>query len=84
MVNVLFVWTVVLFDSETLTISKKEERYIQSLQMWLWQRMIKVKWPGRVRNDEVESRTGERKLLKVIRKRKHLDWAIHCVETGCS
>ena len=54
-----FIWSVVLYGSERWTITKKEGSFEMWLWLWLWRKKIKVKWAGRVRNDEVLTRIGE-------------------------
>ena len=46
--------------------------------MWLCGRIIKVKYTGKVRNDEVLTRLGEKiKLLKISEREKRLGWGIN-------
>ncbi|KAI5735245.1 hypothetical protein M8J77_016135 [Diaphorina citri] len=39
-----YIWSVVLYRSETWTLRKKEEKYLESFEMWLWRRMENIKW----------------------------------------
>ena len=78
-----FVWSVVLYGCESWTIKKKEERYLDNFEMWLWRRLMKVKWTDRVRNEEVLTRIGEeKKLLDTIRRRKR-NWLGHILRRNC-
>ena len=47
------------YESETWTIKKKEERYLESFVMWLWKRVITVKRTKIVRKDELLMRIRE-------------------------
>jgi hypothetical protein len=40
-----------------MTISKLERKYLESFEIWRWRRMQKIKWPGKVINEEIRERT---------------------------
>jgi len=66
-----YVWSVFLYGSETWTIRKVDEKRIEAFEMWLWRRMMKIRWIDKVKNVDVLGLIGEeRSLLKGIRKRK--------------
>ncbi|KAJ4432308.1 hypothetical protein ANN_20927 [Periplaneta americana] len=51
--------------------------------MWIWRRMERVKWTDRIRNEAVLGRVGEeRRMLKLIRKRKR-NWLAHWLRRNC-
>ncbi|KAI5717433.1 hypothetical protein M8J77_005795 [Diaphorina citri] len=78
-----YIWSVVLYGSETWTMRKKEEKYLESFEMWLWRRMEKIKWSDKIRNEEVLRRVGEeRSILKTIKKRK-ANWLGHILRRDC-
>ncbi|KAJ4445717.1 hypothetical protein ANN_12402 [Periplaneta americana] len=70
-----FVWSVVLYEAETWTLRRNEEKRLEAFEMWICRRMKCVKWTDRIRNEAVLERVGEeRMMLKLIRKRKKIDW----------
>ena len=72
-----FMWSGVLYGAETLTLRKKETKYLESYEIWLRRKMEKVKWADKVRNDEVLRKVGvKRHLMETIRKRK-ISWLGH-------
>jgi len=38
------VWSVALYGSETWTIKKAETTRLEPFEMWVWRRLVKVKW----------------------------------------
>uniref|UniRef100_A0A8D8WNZ2 Craniofacial development protein 2 n=1 Tax=Cacopsylla melanoneura TaxID=428564 RepID=A0A8D8WNZ2_9HEMI len=78
-----YIWSVVLYGSETWTMRKKEEKYLESFEMWLWRRIENIIWSDKVRNEEVLRRVGEeRSILKTIKKRKR-SWLGHILRRDC-
>ncbi|KAI5752247.1 hypothetical protein M8J77_015168 [Diaphorina citri] len=78
-----FIWSVVLYGSETWTLRKKEEKYLESFEMWLWRRMENIKWSDKIRNEEVLRRVEEeRNIVKTIKKRK-ASWVGHILRRDC-
>ncbi|KAL1446126.1 hypothetical protein WDU94_014018 [Cyamophila willieti] len=78
-----YIWSVVLYGAETWTLKKKEEKYLESFEMWLWRRIESIKWSDKVRNEEVLRRVDEeRVILKTIKKRKG-SWIGHILRRDC-
>ncbi|KAJ4432674.1 hypothetical protein ANN_21297 [Periplaneta americana] len=64
------VWKTCLFTTEKL-----DKKRIEAFEMWIWRRMERMKWRDGIRNEVVLERVGEeRMMLKLIRKRKEIDW----------
>jgi len=40
-----------VYGAETWTISKVDDKYLKSFEMWCWRRMEKISWTDRVRNE---------------------------------
>ena len=59
-----YVWSIVLYDSETWTLRKLERKYLESFEMWCWRRMEKIKWSEKVTNEQVLHRIGENRTPK--------------------
>ncbi|KAJ4445475.1 hypothetical protein ANN_07283 [Periplaneta americana] len=75
--------SVALYEAETWTLRRSEEKRIEAFEMWIWRRMERVKWTDRIRNEAVVERVGEeRMMLKLIRKRK-MNWLGHWLRRNC-
>jgi hypothetical protein len=57
------IWTVAVYGSETWTLGKNKERFINAFETWSWTWMLKIKWTDRITNGEVFRRTKEERLL---------------------
>ncbi|KAJ4441534.1 hypothetical protein ANN_11390 [Periplaneta americana] len=72
-----------LYEAETWTLRRSEEKRIEAFEMWIWRRMERVKWTERITNEAVLERVGEeRMMLKLIRKRKRI-WLGHWLRRNC-
>ena len=40
----VFVWSVVLYGSETWTLQKEDIRWLEALEIWIWRCVMKVSW----------------------------------------
>jgi hypothetical protein len=47
------IWNVAVYGTETWTIGKNEKRVINAFETGCWRRMLQIKWPDRITNDEV-------------------------------
>ena len=73
------IWSVALYGSETRTLGKNEERFINVFETWSWRRTLKRKWADGITNDEVFQRAKEERLLLKILKNIHHSWIGHTV-----
>jgi hypothetical protein len=56
---------------------KNEEKVVYAFDTWCWRRMLKIKWTGRITNDEVFQRAKKKRLLlKILKNRPH-SWIGH-------
>jgi hypothetical protein len=46
-------WSIALYDAETQTLGKVDQKYPRSFDIWCWRRIEKISWTDLVRNDEV-------------------------------
>ena len=77
------VWSVVLYDAETWTLRRNEQKQLEAFEMWVWRRMKRVKWTDKIKNVVVLERVGEvSTVLEVIRKRKR-NWLGHWLRRNC-
>lgn len=71
------IWSVVLYGSETWTMQKEDIKRLEAFEMWLWRRIMKVKWTEHKTNEEVLEVVKEKRLLiKTIRERQK-NWVGH-------
>jgi hypothetical protein len=64
-------------STETWTLRKVDQKYLESFEMWCWRRMEKISWTDRVRNEEVLHRVKEeRNVLHAVKWRK-ANWIGH-------
>ena len=72
-----FVWSVALFDAETWTLRRNEQKRLEAFEMWIWRGMKRVKWTDKFKNAIVLEIVGEgRIMLELIKKRKR-NWLGH-------
>ena len=77
-----YVLPVLLYGSETWTISKTLEDNIQAAEMWFIRRMLRISYTDRKTNEEVLAMANfERDLLKTIHKRR-LNFFGHIMRKG--
>jgi hypothetical protein len=62
-----YIWSTTLNGAETGTLREKDQKYLESFEMWCWRRMEKISWTDCVRNEEVLHRVKEKrnKLLYI-------------------
>ena len=66
-----YVWSVLLYGSETWTLDRKLKKRLDAAEMWFLRRMLRVPWTARMSNERVLERAGvERQLLRVLRTRQ--------------
>ena len=65
-----FVWSVVLYGAETLTLRRNEQKRLGAFEMWIRRTMEHVKWTDKIKNAVVLERVGEERImLELIKKR---------------
>lgn len=66
-----YVWSVLLYGSETWTLKVVSMNRLEAFEMWCYRRLLKISWTERVTNEAVLQRLNkERELLLTIKKRK--------------
>jgi hypothetical protein len=77
-----YIWSIAFYDAETWTLQKVDQKYMESFEMWCWQRM-EISWTDCVRSDEVLRRVKEeRNILHTIKRRK-VNWVGHILRRNC-
>jgi len=59
----VFVWSVVLYGSETWTLQKEDIRQLEAFEMWIWRRMMKVSWTEHKTNEVLQMVDTEREMM---------------------
>jgi hypothetical protein len=78
-----YIWSIALCGAATGTLTKVDQKYPESFEMWLWRRMEKISWTGHVRDEEVSHIVKEeRDILQIIKRRK-ANWIGHILSRNC-
>ena len=80
---VLPVWSIPLYGSETWTLRKLEQKYLESFETWCWRRIKKIKWPEKVTNEQVFERIGEKRTLLINILHRKANWIGHILRRNC-
>ena len=78
-------FSIALYGSETSTLRKLEQKYLESFEMWCCRRMEKIKCSEKMTNEQVLERIREitrRILLNNIQRRK-VNWIGHILRRNC-
>ena len=60
-----------LYDSETWTLTKAIQNKLEAFEMWIYRRMMSISWTEHKSNEEVLHMTiSKRSLIVAIKKRK--------------
>jgi hypothetical protein len=74
-----YIWRTALYGTETWTIRKADQEYLESFEMWCWRRMENISWTDRVRNEEVlHGVTDKMKNLHTIKERRVIGLISSC------
>ena len=66
-----YIWSALLYGVETWTLKVGHMNKLESFEMWVYRRMLKISWVDHITNMEVLRRVNkERELLTNIKRRK--------------
>ena len=66
-----YVEPLLLYGSESWTISKLVRNYLEAAEMWFYRRMMRIPWTEKKRNEDVLRETNsQRELVTRIRRRQ--------------
>jgi hypothetical protein len=78
-----YVWSIALYGAENWTLRARDQKHLESFEMWCWRKMEKISWTDHERNEEVLLRVNEqRNILHEIIKRK-ANWIGHILCRNC-
>jgi len=64
-----YVWSVLLYGSETWTINEQDKK-LEAMEMWKWKRLLKVSWIEMKNNIDILNQVEEKIiLLNIIKER---------------
>jgi hypothetical protein len=76
-------WSIALYDAETQTLGKVDQKYLRSFDIWCWRRIKKITWTDRVRNDEVLHSIQEERNILRTRNRKNANCIDYSLRRNC-
>jgi hypothetical protein len=47
-----YVWSVLLYGSETWTLTAQDKKKIEAMEMWTWRKFLRISWAERKSNEE--------------------------------
>jgi hypothetical protein len=65
-----YIWSIALYDAETWTLWKVDQKYLESFEMRCWRRMGKFSWTDRLRNEVLHRVNEGKNILHTIKKKK--------------
>lgn len=71
------IWSVAFYGAETWTINAADKRTLESFEMWIWRRMLKISWREHRRNDDMLHEVGEERNFINVIKRRQKNWIGH-------
>ena len=75
------IWSVVLYGSETWTMQKEDVKRLEAFEMWLYRRIMEVKWTEHKTNEEVLAMMEDKRMfIKTIRERQK-NWVGHVLRS---
>ena len=66
-----FVWSVLLYGSETWTLTKALEQRLRAFELWVYRRITRTSWKDKITNVDILKKVKvKRRLMVVIKQRK--------------
>jgi len=66
-----FVWSVAFYGSEAWTPQKEDIRRLETFEIWIWRRMMKVPWTEHKTNEEILKMVEtEGEIMDTVRSRQ--------------
>jgi len=74
-------WSTVLYAAETWTLRNVDIQRLESFEMWIWRRLMKISWAEHRSNQEVLDMVDEnRSLMNTIQQRQK-NWLDHLLRS---
>ena len=65
-----YIWSIVLYGTETWTLQKVDQKYLERIEMWCWRRKERISWTYIMRNEILHEVKEERNILQTNNKEK--------------
>ena len=77
-----YVWSMALYGAETWTLRARDQKRLESFEMWCWRRMEKISWNDHVQNEVLLTVKEQSNILHEISKQK-ANWIGHILCRNC-
>jgi hypothetical protein len=71
-----YIWSKALYDAETWTLRKVDQKYLKDFEMW-WCRRLEISWTNCVRSENVLRRVKEKRCTLHTITRTKANWIGH-------
>ena len=71
--TIALVWSIALYRCESLSLKNSEERLIESFELWLWRRVLRISWQDMKTKEWVRKAVDvpeEESSLEMVKRRK--------------
>ena len=75
------IWSVVVYGSETWTMQKEYIKRLEAFEMWLWRKIMKVKWTEHITNEKVLEMVQEKRILIKTIEDRQKNWVGHVLRS---
>ena len=76
-----FVWSVLLYGSETWCLTKEDIRKLEAMEVWIWRGIERIAWTDHITNGGVlEGVQESRQLINLIKERQ-AEWIGHVMRS---
>ncbi|BFY98674.1 hypothetical protein BsWGS_01714 [Bradybaena similaris] len=77
-----YVEPILVYGSESWTISKLVRNYLEAVEMWFYRRMMRIPWTDKRRNEDVLRETNSRRELVTRIRRRQAAFFGHVMRRG--
>ena len=73
------IWSGVLYGLETWTMTKEDVNRLEAFEMWIWRRILKIRWTEHKTNEDVLKTVDEERTLVNTIRRRQKNWIGHAL-----
>ena len=74
-----YIWTTLLYGSDTWTITQANMKKLQSFEMWVYRKMLKISWIQKIRNEDVMKMINTKEYVVPTIKKRQLSFFGHMI-----
>jgi len=78
-----YIWGIALYDAETRTFLKVDQKYLECSEMWCWRRVEKISMANHVKNEEALQRVKGRGISYIQYKGRKANWIYQILRRKC-